>query len=254
MRNAHTGSSTITKETITSTTAGPYPGALARVSGLDLSAYRPEHVAERIRRALGREGLSSVDALVRLLGMDPVARLRFRRSIAVSVAGLFRDPQQFDLLDRNVLPPLVAAGGEIRVWSAGCADGSELYSVAVLLERQGALGRAHLLGSDLLEENVEIAARGVYGDVAMRGALRAHVAFERRDIVREGAPPGTWNLVLCRNVAIYLQPRARLRLHEAVAGALAPAGTLLLGRSETLARPHELGLEPVGPHAYRRAA
>jgi chemotaxis protein methyltransferase CheR len=229
-----------------------YPRALAHVSGLDLSSYRPEHVAERIRRALGREDVPSVEALVRLLGIDPAARLRFRRSIAVPVSGLFRDAHQFDLLDREVLPELVAAGGSIHVWSAGCADGSELYSVALLLERYGAIERARLLGSDLLEENLEVAARGEYGEVAMRDALKTRVRFEQRDIVRQGAPPGAWNVVLSRNVAIYLEPGARRRLHRAIAGALAPGGTLVLGRSERLDCPRELGLEPVGSHAYRR--
>jgi chemotaxis protein methyltransferase CheR len=242
------------KETSSIAAVTPYPRALAHVSGLDLTSYRPEHVAERIRRALGREDVPSVEALVRLLGIDPAARLRFRRSIAVPVSGLFRDAHQFERLDRDILPELVAREGSIHVWSAGCADGSELYSVALLLERHGALERARLLGSDLLEENLEVAARGEYGDVAMRDTLRSRVRFEQRDIVREGAPPGAWHLVLCRNVAIYLERGARRRLHQAIAGALAPGGTLLLGRSERLDSPHELGLDPLGSHAYRRTA
>jgi chemotaxis protein methyltransferase CheR len=58
--------------------------------------------------------------------------------------------------------------------------------------------------------------------------------------------------VLCRNVAIYLAPEARDRLHRALAGALAPGGVLLLGRSERLTAPEELGLRQVAPHAYGR--
>lgn len=222
--------------------------ALSGAAGLELSAYREEHVRERIRRALEREGAPDEAALAVLLAADAAARSRFRRSLAVSVTGLFRDPHQFALLEQELLPPLVATGEPLRVWSAGCADGSELASVALLLERQGALARATLLGSDVLDENVE-AARTAW---PRQGPPACRVRFERRDLVREGPPPGPWDLILCRNVAIYLTAEGRDRCQQQLASLLAPGGVLLLGRSERLARARDLGLEPAGPHAYRR--
>jgi len=227
---------------------------LSRAAGLELGAYREEHVAERVRRALERERVDSVHGLIGLLAADRDARSRFRRSIAVSVSGLFRDPAQFELLEQELLPALLAGGGRLRVWSAGCADGSELYSVAILLERLGALDHAFLLGSDLLEENLAAATRGVYGEVSVPEALRARLRWERRDLVRDGAPAGTWKLVLCRNLAIYLTAPAKRSLHEVLAGSLAPGGMLMLGRSERPAEPRKLGLEQIAPHVYRRRA
>lgn len=235
-------------------TASPLHAALSRAADIDLGAYRPEHVAERVRRAVGREGVSGEGALVRLLGTNPEARSRFRRSVAISVSGVFRDPMQFDLLEREVLPALLAGGRRLSVWSAGCADGSELYSVAVLLQRLGALERSLLLGSDLLEENIAAARRGAQEAAATAPALWARMRWERRDLVRDGAPPGKWRLVICRNLAIYLTPAARHRLHLLLTGALAPGGVLLLGRSERLARPAALGVTRLAPHAYRKAA
>jgi chemotaxis protein methyltransferase CheR len=225
---------------------------LAKTAGMELRAYRRRHVEERIRRAVEREGVADETALAHLLARDAAARSRFRRSVAVSVSGLFRDPAQFDLLERTLLPPLVASGRRVTVWSAGCADGSELYSVGILLDRLGALERATLLGSDLLEENLERARSGEYDDVLIPPALRARARWERRDLVRDGAPVGRWRLILCRNVAIYFDAEAKRALHETLAAALALDGILLLGRSERLGDPAALGLERVGPHAYRR--
>jgi chemotaxis protein methyltransferase CheR len=225
---------------------------LSRELGIELGAYREKHVVERIRRMLEREKLESGGELVRLVRVDPEARGRLRRSVAVSFSGLFRDPAQFDLLERELLPPLLASGDRLRVWSAGCADGSELYSVALLLERLGALERAFLLGSDLLEENLAAARRGVYGDVTVSEHLRARLRWERRDLVRYGPPPGRWDLVLCRNVAIYLGAPAKQKLHELLVGSLAPGGVLLLGRSERLRDPAKLEVQRIAAHAYRR--
>ena len=118
------------------------PAGLSDAAGLELTAYREAHVRERVRRALEREGVAGAGQLARLLKADPQARARFRRSVAISFSGLFRDPAQFELLERELLPPLLASEGRLRVWSAGCADGSELYSVAVLLQRLNALDRA----------------------------------------------------------------------------------------------------------------
>lgn len=225
--------------------------ALARVSALPLDAFRSEHLAAQLRRALASEGAPDLRALARRLAADPKARTRFRRSIAVSVSGPFRDRDQFDLLERELLGPLIASGNRLRIWSAGCADGSEPVSVGRVLLRLGVLDRAHLLGSDLLEENL---VRAREGAALLPPELRARLRWERRDLTADGPPPGSWQLVLCRNVAIYFSESARARLEQTLVAALAPGGVLLLGRSERLADPAALGLQTAGPHAYRRPA
>src|SRR5712691_8195650 len=222
--------------------------ALARAAGLVLDAYRGDHVGERIRRALQREGVPDIGSLASLIARDESARTRFRRSVAVSVSGLFRDPAQFDLLERRLLPELIASGRRVSVWSAGCADGSELYSVAVVLQRLGGLDRALLLGSDLLAENLEIARRGVYDGVAFSEDVRAHVRWERRDLVRDGPTLGKWRLVLCRTLAIYLDASSKPALHAVLVEALAHDGFLMVGRSAPIAASLSLGVERAAPH------
>jgi chemotaxis protein methyltransferase CheR len=216
--------------------------ALSRAAGLRLESFRASHVNTRVTRALEREEISRPDDLALRLREDARLRRRFRRSIAVSVSGVNRDPHQFDLLEQTLLPPLLAGSGGLTVWSAGSSDGTELYSIALLLERLGALDRSTFLGSDLLEENVALAVASGFGK---------QLRFEQRDIVVEGAP-GTFTLVVCRNVAIYLAATARNTLYDVVAGALRRGGILLLGRSEHLLRPERFGLAPAGPNAYRR--
>jgi chemotaxis protein methyltransferase CheR len=226
---------------------------LGHTSGLDLRIFRESHLDQRIGETLSRTASADVAALARRLSTDAAMRLRFRRSIAISVTGLFRDPEQFRVLEDELraftdLPRL-------RVWSAGCSNGSELWSVAAVLQRLDLLERSFLLGSDLLEENVARAQAGppaLGADIAL--PRWARVRFEQRDIVNDGAPDGAWHVVLCRNVAIYLTPQARATLHQTLARALAPNGLLLLGRSERIANPAAAGLRRVAPHAYRRLA
>lgn len=226
--------------------------ALARVSALPLDGFREEHLTTQLRRAFASEGVDDSGALAVRLARDPVALRRFRRSIAVSVTAPFRDPHQFELLERELLPPLLERPGRLRVWSAGCSDGSELISVGHVLARLGGLERAQLHGSDLLEENV---ARALEQSALLTDeTLRARLRWERRDLLAGSAPAGAWQLILCRNVAIYFTVPARERLHRMLAAALAPGGVLLLGRAERLGDAAALGLAPAGPHAYRRPA
>jgi chemotaxis protein methyltransferase CheR len=226
--------------------------SLARVSGLPLTSFRSEHVARVIERACARERVADAGALAHRLGRDGDARRRFRRSVAISHATMFRDPEQFALLEDVLLPRLLEGAIRLAVWSAGCADGSELHTLGVILERMGALDRSLLLGSDLLEENLAIARRARFAGVS--DAVRARLRWERRDLAADGPPPGRWHLVLCRNVAIYLCADARDRVYATLACALASRGVLLLGRSERLVDPAAFGLRPIAPHAYERVS
>lgn len=225
--------------------------ALSAATDLNLAMFRPAHLEARVERALVRSRTLGIDALHAALRNDLVLREEFRRSIAISVTGFFRDAEQFAVLEpelaalRNVRRP--------RIWSAGCSNGAELWSMAVLLDRIGVLGRAQLLGSDLLTENV-VRARGGLDAGTLAGHPLPPVArpiFEVRDLVRDPGPIGLWDVILCRNVAIYFEPEVRDAVHRKLAAKLAPGGLLLLGRSERLTDAASLGVTRIGPHLYR---
>ena len=225
---------------------------LSKASGLPLHAYKPEHVERQVGATLRSEGAPDTEEMAAILTRSVAARRRFRKAIAISVSGHLRDPHQFALLRDQVLPEIVARDGMIRVWSAGCADGSELYDLGGMLEGAGELGRSYLLGSDILEENLS-SARAKQSSIA-NPAVRARVRWEQRDLATDGSPPGHWRLILCRNLAIYLRAEVRDELHGKLAGALAPGGFLMLGRSERIGDPASLGLDPVAAHVYRRVS
>ena len=145
--------------------------------------------------------------------------------------------------------------------------------MAILLAERGALGRAALLGSDCRPRAIERARRGEYAGAALRHlapdlreryfrprsaawrlALPApcDIAWELRDSLAAG-PPGArerWDLVLCRNLAIYLEPGAVDALWAGLAARLAPGGWLVVGKAE---RPNAAGLARRQPCIYRRA-
>lgn len=226
--------------------------ALSAASDLDLARFRPAHVEARVARALDRSGVHDVAELGMALRRDRDARAEFRRSVAISVTGFFRDAEQFEHLERHM--GWLRQTPRPRVWSAGCSNGAEVWTLAVLLDRLGAAQRAQLVGSDLLAENIARAREGLEDGVLAGHTLPVDTRpiFEVRDLTAGEMAPGLWHVILCRNVAIYFEREARRALHEALASALAPNGLLLLGRSERIAVPESLGLESVAPHLYRR--
>jgi chemotaxis protein methyltransferase CheR len=225
--------------------------ALERACDLPLSIYRSRHLEKQLADAMESSGARSIDELGRRVRADAALRARLRGRIANSLTAPFRDREQFELIERELLPPLLARGDGLRLWSAGCSDGSELFSLATLLAGAGALGSSYLLGSDILPENV---ARARAATRHQAPAVARRLRWERRELSGDGPPGGLWDVVLCRNVAIYLRADARERVYRTLASALAPAGALMLGRSEQLATPQSYGLREIAPHVYGKVS
>lgn len=228
---------------------------LSTACGLELDSFNRRHLASRLDRAMRHVGAGDLAELAARLQDDASLRVAFRRSVAISVTGLFRDAEQFALLEQVLLS--TPARRPVRAWSAGCATGEEAWSIAATLARARRADHATVLGSDVLLENIG-AARRLRPTVAELRGVRIpptlRMRFECRDLVTSGAPGRGYDLVLCRNVAIYLDDDERRTVHAVIAGALASGGLLLLGRSERLTAPAELGLRSEGPHLYRRVA
>lgn len=181
-----------------------------------------------------------------------------------------RDRGLFELLAERIVPELLARGPArrpLRVWSAGCASGEEAYSIAILFDELALhTGRrdVRIVGTDISSDAMARACDGVYGKWSFRSLdaarveryfrscraglqvaehLRAMVAFERRDLMYDALPePGEFDLILCRNVFIYLSPIAIERIVEKLAAGLAPGGYLIPGHAELLGAPPR-GLE-----------
>jgi chemotaxis protein methyltransferase CheR len=174
----------------------------------------------------------------------------------------FRHEEQLSVLSRTILPAVAEANASVRrldIWSAGCSSGEEAYTVSILVQESGLFEgwNVRIAGSDLSTERIEHARQGCY----FQGAFRStDAAIQQRYFVNAGrlwqvdeATRGpcqffTSNLlhaafdtflaradiILCRNVLIYLDEPARVRVLKNLYDRLTPGGFLLLGHSESL--------------------
>jgi chemotaxis protein methyltransferase CheR len=208
----------------------------------------------RLRRAVrdeatvhGQDLGTYFDTLV--LGGDALQGLLNR--VTVQETAFFRHPQHFEVLVRDVLPTLPRP---VTIWSAGCANGQEAFSLAMLLEEQGIDGR--VIATDLSTAALQRTTAARYTSRELSGLSPARIAAhlsrtgdtwqvnkpirDRVSTLRHNLldplPPEVLScqVVFCRNVIIYLSPEHARALLDRIAGALPSAGSLFLGAAETI--------------------
>jgi chemotaxis protein methyltransferase CheR len=194
-----------------------------------------------------------------LLELDESRELeRLVNAVTVGYTWFFRDPGQLHVIEALLLARSVHAP-KLRLWIPGCSTGEDAYSLAFIAELTGR--GLEILATDVNSDSIEHARRGIYGawsarDVSGRFApllrrraddsfeveprIRERVRFQRHNLVERAPLPaagGGWDIVLCRNVLIYFERRAALRVLSTLARSLARGGYLLLGASEVMCEP-----------------
>ena len=234
---------------------------ISRERGFGCASYKEKCLRRRIAVRMRARGAHSYRDYARLPDSDPHEYERLLDALTINVTKLFRNPETFEAMSRLVIPPLWAAPGAIRVWSAGSSSGEEAYSLAVLFHQHAArqgelsrLSRVHILGTDIDRESLTRAERGEFDEIAFADtspelrrayfapqppfrpvpAVKALASFERRDLLKDDPPPGPFHLITCRNVIIYFDRATQEALFERFHGVLVPGGFLVLGKVETL--------------------
>jgi chemotaxis protein methyltransferase CheR len=238
-------------------------------------SYLDRRVTARIRRT-DAEGYRDYRAL---LLDDEDERVALLDALNINVTRFFRNPDVWEVL-RGVLRDLTDEYRTVRCWSAPCADGREPYSLAMLARDDDGIdaSRVEVVGTDIDEEALRAARQGEYettrttdigeellplshldphvdrdGDsFAVRPPVQRMVEFKRQDLLRED-PLGSFELVLCRNLLIYIDGDHTRDVFESLSSAVRDGGYLTIGKSETLPRGFRDGFEPVerGAHVYR---
>lgn len=242
---------------------------LARTEDANLQSLRDSYLARRIAAFARRHELALDDRLLDGLRHDPELRSALLGRLHVHVTSFFRDFDHWEDLDEQVMGRLPMAP---RVWSAGCADGSEAYSLALLAVEHGR--RPRVWATDVDDAVLEKATSGRYrdgdtrdvpadllaryfrplatGGVEVRGDLRSMVVVERHDALHDALPDEQFDVVACRNLVIYLGPEGRERLYHRLAAAVRPGGVLFTGAADSFHDPGRFGFEPIGRTLFRR--
>jgi len=235
--------------------------------GVTLDQSKAYLIESRLADVAAEAGCQSFLGLLRLARSDGSRELDHRiiDAITTNETLFFRDTSPFDLLRQKIVPDLIerrarAGSARLRIWSAACSTGQETYSIAILLKE--ALGDperygVRLLGTDISEYAVGQANSGQYSAVEVsrglsevlrakyffpvasgwqiRDDIRAMASFRRFNLMADFAVLGKFDVIFCRNVAIYFSDRDRLALFRRIERALDPDGYLVVGAQESLA-------------------
>ncbi len=244
------------------------------LAGIDLTSYKSQQMKRRLGILITRNKATSLLEYTRML--DKPDRLKeFLDFFTINVSEFFRIPEKFEYLATRILPNLMARDRELRVWSAGCSNGAEPYSLAMVLEELAPHGRWSILATDVDRTTLARAQRGDgYGSVDVRNvtpqrlaryferdaagyrvseSIKRRVKFKLHDLLKDPFEDG-FQLVLCRHVVIYFTEEAKDVLYRKFAESLVDGGVLFVGGTEIISRAKDVGLQSVAVSFYRKGA
>ncbi|HTX37321.1 MAG TPA: protein-glutamate O-methyltransferase CheR [Bryobacteraceae bacterium] len=244
----------------------PLADYIYSICAVSLDQSKSYLIEGRLGRLVEESGCGSFTGLVKRAKSEPnrVLQRRIIDAITTNETLFFRDTAPFDLLRHKIVPELIdrrarTGAARIRVWSAACSTGQEIYSIAILLkELLGDPDRygVRLLGTDISDDAIARASRGWYNATEIvrglsdplrdkyfvrardgwqiRDEIRAMVSFKHLNLMGDLSLLGKFDVIFCRNVAIYFTEADKVSLFRRIERALEPNGCLVIGAMESL--------------------
>jgi chemotaxis protein methyltransferase CheR len=238
--------------------------------GINIEASKAYLLETRLGRLLESEKCDSFTAFYYKAKSDSAKLLEKQiiDAITTNETLFFRDTSPFDLLKHKIIPEVIdlrskampkGASVPIRIWSAACSTGQEIFSIAIILREL--LGPSHnfsikLMGTDISDTAIKQASYGVYNKFEIERGLprerlqryfapigetwkisdeiRSMANFRKFNLMDSFSPLGKFDIIFCRNVAIYFTLEDRIKVFNKVADSLEQDGYLIIGSTESL--------------------
>jgi len=235
----------------------------------DFSLYKPTSVYRRIERRMAIHKIKAIADYARFLQQNPQEVDLLFKELLIGVTSFFRDATVWDELKNEALPTILAAnpaGSTLRAWSCACSTGEEAYSLAMVFREAldevtppdsydlqifatdldaDAIDRARIgfypltIAADVSPERLERFFTREENGYRINKTIRGHVTFAQQNVVMD--PPFTkLDILVCRNLLIYLSSELQNRLLPLFHYSLKPGGLLFLGSAETPGPQHDL--------------
>jgi chemotaxis protein methyltransferase CheR len=238
---------------------------------IDFSKYKSQQMDRRINYFMQVWNLKTYDDFLEILKTNPIKYKEFVKKLTINVSEFFRNAERFQELWGTILPDLVKRP-QLRIWSAGCSDGAEPYSVAIILRELEAENRVKIIATDVDKVILEKAQDAVYGlnevkslpsDLLskyfeaqdnlyfLKDSIKNMVDFRAHNLFVDDYESNL-DLIICRNVVIYFTEDAKLFLYKKFFEVLNPGGFLMVGGTEPLLSYRQLGFENPLTSFYRK--
>ncbi|WP_128894441.1 CheR family methyltransferase [Longirhabdus pacifica] len=245
---------------------------IKRITAIDLSQYKEAQMKRRITTLRDKRGYHTFDEYFLALSRDKNLLDEFLDRITINVSEFWRNVQRWNTLKDNFLVDMVKEKRQLKCWSAACSTGEEPYTLAMILDELNALHQSKIIASDLDENVLQVARKGVYDDRAIRempeaylnkyfslkegnhhisNVLKQKIRFEQKDLLVDEFEE-QFDLIICRNVMIYFTDEAKDRLYRKFSNALREGGIFFVGSTEQIFSSNQYDLESLNTFFYQK--
>jgi len=240
-------------------------------TGMDFSYYKPNTINRRIEKRISINQNNNIEEYLNFISQSVKEPKILSKELLISVTSFFRDKEAFEIIENTVIPSIFESNNgddQIRIWTAACATGEEAYSLAILFHKYATEHNLNknikIFATDIDKEAIEFAGSGIYSESIISDVppkiletyfkryedkyqvtetIRKMVIFAKHDIVKD-PPFSKIDLIVCRNLFIYLNNQVQTQLLYRFYFALKPDGFLFMGNSESIGELY-IGFEPI---------
>lgn len=243
-----------------------------RLINIDLNYYKEKQMKRRIQSLLNRNNFKDFDDYFEGLKSDKALLEQFINYLTINVSEFYRNPNQWNVLEMDIIPSLLSNKKKLTIWSSACSTGEEPYSLAMLMTKFFPLNEIKILATDIDEEAMNKAKVGLYNEKALENLplnfknkyftkiqnsykisedIKRCVEFRKMDLLMDKFPDNI-DLILCRNVMIYFTEEAKELLYSKFYKSLSDDGILFVGSTEQIIMPERYKLKPVRTFFYKK--
>lgn len=229
---------------------------ILKYSGIDLNSYKEQQMKRRLDTLINRKGYNGYTGYFQAIKTQKDVYDEFLSYMTINISEFFRNPLQWDVLERTVLPELSPNNTQqLKVWSAACSTGDEPYTLVLLLSKYFPLNKIKIFATDIDTKIIESAKAGVYQANSVKNVpkdllskhftklndttyrindnIKQCVEFKRHDLLADPYPTN-YDLIVCRNVLIYFTEEAKEAIYGKFSNSLRTGGYLFIGSTEQI--------------------
>lgn len=233
------------------------------LTGINLTLYKEKQMKRRILSLASRNGFDDLDKFFEAIKKDKKIFDEFINYLTINVSEFYRNPVQWNSLERDLLPTLMENKRKLTVWSSASSTGEEPYSLVMLLSKFYDLRDIKIIATDIDKGAIQKAKLGVYSEKSLNSLpaefknkffqkigdsfkindeVKNCVEFKQMNLL-EDSYPSKCNLILCRNVLIYFTDEAKDHIYKNFHNALDEKGILFVGSTEQIIMPEKYNLK-----------